>query len=56
MEIEYAALSMATKELIPLKGLILEVYGHGGLKMSYVTKIHSITIWVGNAGCVILSN
>ena len=55
MEAEYVALSMAARELLPLRELIIEVCGHNGLKMNEVTNIHS-TIWEDNAGCVILAN
>ena len=55
MEAEYIALSMAMKELLSLKELIIEVCGKNGLQMEEVTDIHS-TIWEDNAGCVILAN
>ena len=47
--------SMAMKELLPLKELIIEVCGKHGLQIEEVTDIHS-TIWEDNAGCVILAN
>ena len=55
MEAEYIALSMAMKELLPLKELIIEVCGKNGLQIEEVTDIHS-TIWEDNAGRVILAN
>ena len=55
MEAEYIALSMAMKELLPLKELIIKVCGESGLNVNDITKIHS-TIWEDNAGCVILAN
>ena len=55
MEAEYIALSMAMRELLPLKELIIEVCGESGLHVNDITEIHS-TIWEDNAGCVILAN
>ena len=46
---EYVALSMAAREILPLREIIIEVCGHNGLKMHDITNIH-ITIWEANAG------
>ena len=55
MEVEYVALSMAMKELLPLRELIIEVCKNVGLTRNKLTSIHS-TVWEDNAGCVILAN
>ena len=55
MEAEYVALSMAMKELLPLRELIIEICESVGLSRNEVTSIHS-TVWEDNAGCAILAN
>ena len=52
---EYVALSMAMKELLPLRELIIEVCKNVGLTRKEFTSIHS-TVWEDNAGCIILDN
>ena len=55
MEAEYVALSMAMKELLPVRELIIEVCESVGLSRNDLTSIHS-TVWEDNAGCAILAN
>ena len=55
MKVEYVALSMAVRELPPLRELIIEVCGHDRLKINEIINIHR-TIWEHNAGCVCLAN
>ena len=55
MEAKYFALSMAMKELLPPRELIIEVCKYVGLTRKELTSIHS-TVWEDNAGCVISEN
>jgi Reverse transcriptase (RNA-dependent DNA polymerase) len=54
MEAEYVALSMAMRELIPLKYGVLEVASSIGLKLQDYTAMKN-TIWEDNAGALALA-
>ena len=54
MEAEYVALSMAMRELIPLKYGVLEVASSIGLKLQEYTEMKN-TIWKDNAGTLALA-
>lgn len=55
MEAEYNALSMAMKDLLPLKRLVGEVAGAVNLPISDVIQMKT-TVWEDNAGALTLAN
>ena len=56
IEAGYIVLStMAMKEILPLRELIIEVCGSVVLELKEISTMHS-TIWEDNSGCVVLAN
>ena len=55
MEAKYVALSMAMKDLLPLRELVIDISRNVRLSNEKWASIHS-TVWEDNAGCVTLAN